>query len=324
MAALKNMAKDRRTLQSEKGFTLVEMIVAVTLVAMMAVGIWSILRTGLRSWSRGTEYIDANQRHRNIMDLVRKQMASAYPMMTPTNSESPGPSYPIFIGTETSLSFISLNSLNFNKSPGMTFVHYNVVPGLQGDYSLVEHEQRYLWELPDSADDLDLSNGVSLFENLTECYFEYRKADGEDDSEQWVREWDGEEMGQLPVAISMNLVSTDTDGNTRNRNIFIPVQAPEGNLQINTLSSSGFRGGRGMGRGLGPDLEGEGGTGRNGGRGNRPGMGPDSPMGPGRGRGQGTGRRIGTSTRWWRKRTDARRQGKRGQCLEGGGRGPRP
>lgn len=309
MAATNKMASENRlALRSEKGFTLVEMIVAVTLVLMMAVGMWSIFRTGIRSWSRGTEQIDAAQRHRNILDLVRKQMASAYPLMTPTDPDSPGPTYPIFYGTETSLSFISLNSLNFHKSPGLTLVNYDVIPGLQGNYSLVEREQRYLWELPDSADSIDLSSTVSLFDNLTECYFEYRKADSEDNSELWVREWDGEEMGQLPVAISMTMTSTDTNGTDRNRNIFVPIHAPESNQQTNTLNLSGIRSRGGMGRGLRLELEEaiQRGIGSNPGRGIRidmgqaprrgsPGMGPGGGpgMGPGGGPGGGPGMGAG-------------------------------
>ena len=73
----------KRSVLPEAGFTLLEMIVAVTLVAMMAVGLWAVLRISIRSWSRGTEFIDANQRQRSIMDMVRKQLASAYPLFTP-------------------------------------------------------------------------------------------------------------------------------------------------------------------------------------------------------------------------------------------------
>jgi prepilin-type N-terminal cleavage/methylation domain-containing protein len=280
---------------SEKGFTLIETIVAVTLVAMMAVGIWSIFRTGIRSWARGTEYIDASQRYRNILDLVRKQMASAYPLLAPTDPDSPSSSYPIFLGTETSLNFISLNSLNFQESPGLTLVNYEVIPNAEGDFSLVESETRYIGELPDTEENTVPVNTIPLFENLTECYFEYRKADDDPDNPgEWVMEWDGQEIGKLPVAISMTMLATDTNGTTLNRNIFVPVHAPEINSQLNTLNLAGLRGIGGRGRGLRLELEEAvrgrigGDTGR--GRGTEPGTGRgrERGMGPGRG-GRGTG-----------------------------------
>jgi len=293
IAATKNMAvENRQEILSEKGFTLTEMIIAVTLVAMMAVGIWSIFRTGILSWSRGTEYIDASQRHRNITDMVRKQMASAYPLTAPADPDSPGPDYPIFYGTETSLSFVSLSALNFNKSPGLTLVNYEVIPDSEGDYLLVESEQRYLGELPDSVESIDLSSITPLFENLTECYFEYRKADDDADNPgEWVQEWNGQELGELPVAISMTMVTTDTNGAIRNRNMFVPIQAPEVNLPMNTRNLSGVRGRGAGGRGGEPGTRKtsprkipgrEPGVGRDRGTGREPGMGP-----PGMGRGPG-------------------------------------
>jgi len=296
---------------SEKGFTLIETIVAVTIVAMMAVGIWSIFRTGIRSWSRGTEYIDESQRYRNILDLVRKQMASAYPLMAPTDPDSPGPSYPIFYGTENRLNFISLNSLNFQESPGLTLVNYEVVPNAEGDYSLVESEARYIGELPDTEENVYPVNTIPLFENLTECYFKYRKADDDPDNPgEWVPEWDGEEIGKLPVAISMTMLATDTNGTTITRNIFVPVHAPEGGTQPNILNLAGIRGRGGRGGGLRLELEeirrgigGDTGRGRGmepgRGRGTAPGRGSGTEpgtgrdMGPGRGRGMGPGRGRG-------------------------------
>ncbi|MEJ2247595.1 MAG: prepilin-type N-terminal cleavage/methylation domain-containing protein, partial [Acidobacteriota bacterium] len=282
-------AAGTRAILSEKGFTLIETIVAVTLVSMMAVGIWSIFRTGIRSWSRGTEYIDASQRYRNILDLVRKQMASAYPLLAPPDPDSPGPSYPIFYGTETSLNFISLNSLNFQESPGLTLVNYEVISNAEGDYSLVESEARYTGELPDTEENAVPVNTIPLFENLTECYFEYRKADDDPDNPgEWVQEWDGQEIGKLPVAISMTMLATDTNGTTLNRNIFVPVYAPEGNPQLNTLNLAGLRGRGGRGRALRLELEEavRRGIGRDTGR--------ERGMGPGRGRGTGPGRGSGT------------------------------
>lgn len=269
MATMKNQAAEKnQAIRSDQGFTLLEMIIAVTLVAIMAVGIWSIFRIGIRSWSRGTVLIDTSQRHRNILDMVRKQMASAYPLAAPpdmdtsemenSGTEIPGLAYPIFYGTKTSLYFISLNSLNFHVSPGLTLVNYNVEPGMQGDYSLVERENRYLGQLPDAENSNDVSRPISLFSNLTDCYFEYRSDSDEEDSELWVQEWDAQEEGTLPVAISLTMVSTDTNGNTRNRNIFVPIHANAGNTQTNILNISNIRGGIGRGRGgLGRELNSE-------------------------------------------------------------------
>ena len=141
-------AGNRDTISSNKGFSLLEMIVAITLVAMMAVGLWAVFSMSIRAWSRGTEFIDTNQRHRSILDLVRKQIASTYGL-TPVDLQAEGILAPLFVGTGESLSFISLNSLQFQESPGLTLVSYEVVQNSGGSYALVEMEQPYLGTIPD-------------------------------------------------------------------------------------------------------------------------------------------------------------------------------
>lgn len=233
------MDENRNATQSEKGFTLLEMIVAITLVAMMAVGIWSVFRTSLRAWSRGTEYIDASQRQRNVLDLVRKQIASAYPLMAPVESVSAVIPSPIFNGTETSLRFVSLNSLRFHESPGLTLVNYEVTQDSQGAYILQETEERYLGWIPDSESEIDPPGATALFENMSQCYFEYRSNDENEDP--WVPEWEAEERGQLPEAIALTMTAPDMNGITRNHQIIVPVHATSGNLQMNILNRGGIR-----------------------------------------------------------------------------------
>ena len=80
--------RNKRSISSQAGFTLLEMLIAVTLVALMAVGLWAVFRISIRSWSQGTEFINANQHHRSILDLARKQIASAYPLVTPPPSRN--------------------------------------------------------------------------------------------------------------------------------------------------------------------------------------------------------------------------------------------
>ena len=246
--------KKSRPIQSEKGFTLLEMLVAVTIVAMIAVGLWSVFRTSLRAWSRGTVYIDASQRQRTILDMVRKQLASAYPLTAPPDPNSPNPvspisSNPIFQGTETSLHFISLNSLRFHDSPGLTLVNYEVTQGPEGAAILVEREERFLGQIPDYESETDLAGMTPLFGNLTQCYFEYLS---EDEEEPWVREWDAQERGQLPEAVAINMAAADTDGNTRSYKIVVPIHAKQAasgrgmgrDIEFNTDESEGDLGRR--------------------------------------------------------------------------------
>ena len=227
--------------QSEKGFTLLEMIIAVTLVAMMALSLWAVFRISIRSWSRGTESIDANQRHRSIFDMVRKQMASTYGLMAPADPQRGFASRLIFNGTETSLRFISLNSLHFQESPGLTFVIYEIVQDSNGAFSLVEKEARYLGQPSDQEASAGQAKPTPVFNNLISCVFEYFGPGEFDDRAEWVREWDGERLKRLPEAISITMVSHDPGGDVLNRHMVVPVQAEAIDHRVGLVNPFGAR-----------------------------------------------------------------------------------
>ena len=218
-----------------------EMLIAVTLVALMAVALWSVFTLSIRSWSRGTQFIDKNQRHRSILDLVYKQMASAYGLYGQFDEESEEGSYLIFNGTENSVRFISLNSLQFMESPGLTLVSYEVARDAMGDYSLVEKETRYLGQPLEQEFSMAASKAVPIFEKLSSCAFEYFDPGSGDSPPAWVTEWDGDQMGRLPAAVSMTMISLDPRGNTLSRHMVVPIQANSGESRVNILGPFGGR-----------------------------------------------------------------------------------
>jgi prepilin-type N-terminal cleavage/methylation domain-containing protein len=210
----------------ETGFTLLEVLVSVTLVAVMAVGLWALFRISIRSWSRGTGFIDANQHYRSILDAVRKQMASAYPLFSPLDMQQGGLTYPIFSGDENNLRFVSLNSLQFRESPGLTYVSYEVTQDAKSEYSLIERETPYTGQPPDDAT-METSRATTIFENLVECGFEYfDKGDGGANPPQWVSAWDPQKLNnRVPLAVSVRMMSRDSQGNSLSRRIVAPISA---------------------------------------------------------------------------------------------------
>jgi prepilin-type N-terminal cleavage/methylation domain-containing protein len=241
----------KRSISAQAGFTLLEVLVSVTLVAVLAVGLWAVFRISIRSWSRGTEFMDANQRHRSILNLVRKQLASAYGLMAPltpqvgtvpvqTGAIVTGSL--IFSGTEDSLQFISLNSLQFQESPGLTLVSYEIMQNPGGNYALVEKEARYLGDIPEDASSLNNSKALPIFENLSSCLFEYFDPGDAMNPSQWVREWDGPKLHRLPAAVSMTMTSRDPRGNTANRHLVVPIKAEPWNSAFGLINPFGVRG----------------------------------------------------------------------------------
>jgi prepilin-type N-terminal cleavage/methylation domain-containing protein len=227
--------------KSQAGFTLLEMLIAITLVALMAVSLWAVFRISIRSWSRGTEFIDANQRHRSILDMMQKQIASAFGIFKQANPELGSPSTLYFSGTGNSLRFASLNSLRFQESPGLTLVIYEVAQDDNGNLSLVEKETRYLGQVSEDEAAASQSRPTLIFENLSSCIFKYFDAGEDEASSEWVDEWDGEQMGRLPKAISISMISRDPNGNAPSRHMIVPLQAEANDFQMNFVNPFGRR-----------------------------------------------------------------------------------
>jgi prepilin-type N-terminal cleavage/methylation domain-containing protein len=215
--------------ETEEGFTLLEIIIAVTLVAMMAVGLWAVFRMSVTSWKRGTDAIDANQRNRSLLDLVKKQMTSIYGVYTGFDPQSGVAPHPIFSGAETSMQFISLCSLRFQENPGLTMVSYDVIQDRQGNTVLMEHEARYvgLGLEPDlqSMADRNEDTAVTIFDNLSSFSFEYFDPGTQELPAQWVREWNARETGRMPAAISMTMIAKDAKGGNFSRHMVVPIPA---------------------------------------------------------------------------------------------------
>jgi prepilin-type N-terminal cleavage/methylation domain-containing protein len=206
----------------ETGFTLLEVLVSVTLIAVMAVGLWALLRISLRSWAKGTEFIDANQSHRSITDSVQKQISSAYPLNSPPDPNLGNATYPIFSGGENNLQFLSLNSLRFIDNPRLTFVSYEVIQADNGRYALIERETPYTGQLPEVTT-LDQSRVTTVFENLTDCAFEYFDKGDANNSPQWVAEWDPQTTPRFPAAVALTMVAIDSQGHSTERRIVAPI-----------------------------------------------------------------------------------------------------
>jgi general secretion pathway protein J len=233
------LSRKRNPIHPEAGFTLLEILVSVTLVAMMAVALWAVFRVSIRAWARGTESIDVNQRHRSILDMVRKQLASAYPLFIQPSPPAVGAPYLVFSGSENSLRFISLNSLQFQESPGLTLVSYEITQDSNGEYSLVEKEARYTGQLSDPEELIVFSRAIPIFEKLASCTFEYFDPDNTQSS--WIREWEGQNSMRLPLAVSITMFSRDPKGNLLNRHMVVPLQAQANITSYNFVNPFGNR-----------------------------------------------------------------------------------
>lgn len=186
----------------QSGFTLLELLVAFTILSLLLLVIAGALRLGTASWEKGEDMAQRYQRGRAALHLLSQQLKSVYPYKV--KSKQAEPDYFAFQGTTDSLQFVSSFSLRSKRPEGLVLVSYKIEDGASGKVLKV-HERRVLNKdfMEDPPKDEDF---MALLEGLSGIRFEYFK-DGEEEESpgEWVEVWDGKEETELPRQIKVSL-----------------------------------------------------------------------------------------------------------------------
>lgn len=175
------------------GFTLLEVVLAMAVLALVSMVCYGAFHLGVRAVERGEVAVVSAQRLRVASDIIIRQVKSlvSYPAR-----DKDLEIFPYFIGSATSLSFITANGLQ--GGGGLYRIVYQV---LDDPTRLVMSETPYF--SPDSlgAEDVDTSGERSavLLDGFDSLKFEYLLNDGADI--EWRQRWSGKEEEMLPVAI---------------------------------------------------------------------------------------------------------------------------
>lgn len=215
--------KERVNPHVGRGFTLIEVVVAMTILGFSLLIIFGAFRLGLSAWERGERTREKFQRERTAARMISQQVKSMVPYKIKTQKAEGD--YLAFEGKEKSLKFVSALSLRAHRPEGFVFVIYEFKSGGGEGGRLLVYEQRvvnsdFFEERPRE------DRGISLMEGISDVRFEYyREADEEKKKmEGWVEDWDAKEEKDLPRALRI----TVSYKNGKNE---------KGEVSINLLSS---------------------------------------------------------------------------------------
>ena len=121
------------------GFTLIELIVALTLMVMVTTVAFAGFRIGIDAWERGTKAAERLARRANVERLIRRQL----PLAMSTS---------VFDGTKDRLEFVSDYSLEDGQSD-FRKIDYAVKDGqfLYGEKSVLEYVPGETAALPETV-----------------------------------------------------------------------------------------------------------------------------------------------------------------------------
>jgi general secretion pathway protein J len=190
-----------------RGFTLLELLIALTIVAVIVVIIFGALRIGIRAWEKGEKDVDIRQRQRIVLDLIKRQLAST------CVSEVWGRDQQLVSlkGDSKSVEFVSQIPMTPGNRFGLVFVKYAVKREKEGDKEHLTFYEKNV-ALPDkkivagSPDEVDFSE---LMPGMKSIVFEYLKDRPDEAASIWQKSWDPAVDKGVPRAVRVTLKEND-------------------------------------------------------------------------------------------------------------------
>ena len=199
------------------GFTLLELMVAFTILSLMAGVVFSSFRTVLRSYEISQQRLESEARKRVLQDLIKRQIGSLFPVrpsasfMDLQDADSRGQQLaafsrtPLFYGSFDSVTFATVAPLMMQENPGLTIVRYGLAQDEFGNYFVGALEDRYMGL--DSFMAMVYSPSgepLPLIEEVVDLEFQYYGYDAQTESYEWFSSWIGEEMLAVPEAVKIS------------------------------------------------------------------------------------------------------------------------
>lgn len=183
------------------GYTLVELLVALTLFGLIALLMSGTFRFGARAWDAGARQIDRVGQVEAVQTLLRRELSQARLLVLKTAAPEPEP---VFVGESGELRFAAPLSVQ-HRNGGL----YIFRLGLSGSASsdLVVGWQTYR---PDaSLDDTSLQEQVVLLREVADIQLSYFGSLQDDLEPRWHSEWN--DAGGLPDLVRVDLVFPKVD-----------------------------------------------------------------------------------------------------------------
>jgi prepilin-type N-terminal cleavage/methylation domain-containing protein len=161
---------------SAGGFTLIEVLIAIALTALIAAIMGSAIRLGIRSVAAGEKKAELVERFKNSLGAMDAQVEAEIPMLYRSNENA---RRFCFSGDRTHTSFAS-NYAIWRGTEGYVMVEYRIDEDAKGKQVMHASER-----LPGT----EVTREVKLLDGLDEAYFEYFYRDNRVPAGMWVDQW---------------------------------------------------------------------------------------------------------------------------------------
>jgi hypothetical protein len=227
---------------SESGVTLIELLVSVTMVALLSTGMAVVLRVALDGSQKTQTHLTANRRVLGVERVMREEVTNLMPVTTPCGPEGKDSAL-LFEGRPQSLRFVSSYSLGEAARGAPHLVEYQVIPGENGQgVRLVMNEILYggqKWMRPLCVGLVPVEGGLRqpeftpiqvggysfvLADKLALCHFSYLQEGNPPLPTRWTDRW--VDQTKWPLAIRINMMPlTWIQSSLQPTSLTVPVPA---------------------------------------------------------------------------------------------------
>jgi len=213
----------------EGGFTLMELLIAMTLLGMLAAGIMVALRVSLNAMDKADTRLMANRKVASVERILEQQVAGIMPVKADCTGGGDGPPSPVafFQGEPQTMRFVSSYSIQEGARGYARILEYQVIPGDNGEgVRLVVNEKLYSGPRSTGLLCRGLAPGVDgtpvpqfvpvqsgpgsfvLADRLAYCRFSFRELVIDPPIARWIPAW---KKPLLPNAVRIEMAPLDPD-----------------------------------------------------------------------------------------------------------------
>lgn len=179
-------------MRRSRGFTLLEVLIALSIVGLLLTIAFGGLRVAMAAWRQGEDRAEAHQHVRAVAHTLSRALGATYPYRG-TRGLSPE-AIVLFAGAESRLEFVTQAAPLPLQAP-VAFTAVAIALDEDGEAGLVVRQRA----LP-NRDPFTEGTVVMRDPSVTSLAFKFLTEDGA-----WVDTWDGQDARTIPRAIQLRL-----------------------------------------------------------------------------------------------------------------------
>lgn len=183
------------------GFTLVELLIAITLLGLISTVTYGAIWTANRSLSVVEQRVELNDGLRVAQEFLRRNLAQARAVLAVQDKRM----QVVFTGTSDSLSFVAPAPLQRGQGGGLFLYHLRLSKRGEERYALLLGYAQYVAGREQDAEPLAAGESL-LLDGVDELGFSYFGRDEPEADAEWMSEWPRTDI--LPQLVRIKLTMT--------------------------------------------------------------------------------------------------------------------